>query len=181
MALPVKLQANEELVAVRRRHPAYAIIKAIVAAIVGALVIWLLAWIFGRFSGASPARFWLYGAAVVVALGYVGLVYYRWQNDIWVITNQRLVDSVRKTPFNQSTSSTDLLNVQDINVRKRGIMASIFNFGDVLCQTASTRGQFSFRGVADPNDLLEELDRLRDEARKSNVQFIGQAIGQSGQ
>jgi hypothetical protein len=88
---------------------------------------------------------------------------------------------VRSTPFNQSTSSTDLINVQDISVSKRGVMASIFNFGDVLCQTSSTKGQFAFRGVADPNDLLEELDRLRDEARKANVQYMGQAISQSTQ
>ncbi len=64
-------------------------------------------------------------------------------------------------------SSTDLINVQDIAIQKKGILATTFNFGDVVCQTASTKGNFTFRGVPNPTQLLEEVDRLRDEARRS--------------
>jgi hypothetical protein len=60
-------------------------------------------------------------------------------------------------------------------------MASIFNFGDVLCQTASAQGAFTFRGVAEPAELMELLDRLRDEARRTNAAQMRQAIGASAQ
>ena len=145
MALPVKLQADEEVVTIRKRHPVYVILKGILAvdhcragdlaAVVDVrpvrkrLVVWT----------------WLYVAAVVVPLLYIGLLFYRWQNDLWIVTNQRLIDALRTTPLNQSLSSTDLINVQDISVQKRGMMATMFNFGDVECQTASTQGMFSFR------------------------------------
>jgi hypothetical protein len=95
------------------------------------------------------------------------------------VTNQRLIDSLRTTPLNQQISSTDLINVQDINIKRRGVMATMFNFGDVICQTASTEGMFTFLGVGQPADLMEMLDRLRDEARKQNQQALGAAVGQA--
>ena len=181
MATPVQLQSNEELVALRKRHPVYVILHSVLAAIIAGLAIWLISWISGTIASSSSLWTWLYVAVVVVALGYIGLQYYRWQNDVWMITNQRLVDATRNSPFNQTTSSTDLINVQDISVRKRGVMASIFNFGDVLCQTASAQGAFTFRGVAEPAELMELLDRLRDEARRTNAAQMRQAIGASAQ
>ena len=60
-------------------------------------------------------------------------------------------------------------------------MATVFNFGDVLCQTASTDGEFIFIGVGDPAGLMEMLDRLRDEAHKESQQAIGRAVGQASQ
>ena len=133
--------------------------------IVAGLAIWLLSWLSGQIAGNASIWTWLYIAVVVVALGYIGLVFYSWNNDLWIITNQRLVDSTSKTPINHTVSSTALINLQNISVSKRGVLASIFNFGDVLCQTASTQGQFAFRGVGDPNGVMETLDKMRDQAR----------------
>ena len=181
MELPVQLQASEELVTVRKRHPVYVILKSVLAVLIAGLVIWLLSWLSGQFASDSSIWFWLYVAAVVVTLAYIGLLFYGWRNDLWIVTDQRLIDSQRKSPFNQTTSSTDLVNVQDISVRKSGVMASVLNFGDVLCQTASTQGAFVFRGVSEPAGLMELLDRVRDEARKSTALHMGQAIGQATQ
>lgn len=179
MALPINLQDGEELVEVRKRHPVYVILKSIAAVVIAGLLIWGFSWLSGQFSWASSIAVWLYVAVVVVAAGYLGLLAYRFYNDLWIVTNQRLVDALRKTPFNQELSSTDLINVQDINIRRRGIMPTIFNFGDVVCQTASTQGEFIFIGVGDPAGLMEMLDRLRDEARKEGSLVMGRAAGEA--
>ena len=179
MALPVNLQDGEELVTVRKRHPVYVILKGILAVIIAGLLIWAISWVSGNVASASSIWPWLYVATVVGAVGYIGFLFYRYTNDLWIVTNQRLIDSLRTTPLNQSISSTDLINVQDISVRKRGIMATTFNFGDVLCQTASTEGMFSFAGVGQPTELMEMLDRLRDEARRQSQMAIGVAVGQA--
>lgn len=179
MALPVKLQADEELVTIQKRHPVYVILKGIGAVIVAGLAIWGLSWLSSLGASDGALWTWLYVAIVLIAAGYIGLLIYRFVNDLWIVTNQRLIDSLRTTPFNQQISSTDLINVQDINIRRSGIMATMFNFGDVLCQTASTQGLFTFTGVGKPTELMEMLDRLRDEARKQNQQAIGAAAGQA--
>ncbi len=167
MGLPVNLQQDEVVVAVRKRHPVYVILKGILALVIAGLAIWLFSWLSGASPWTTSIWGWLMGATVVIVALYLGLLFYRYQNDLWIVTNQRLIDSLRTTPVNQSISSTDLINVQDIRIERRGILATIFNFGDVVCQTASTEGEFSFRGVGDPKGLMEKLDRLRDEARRS--------------
>ena len=179
MGLPIKLQADEKVETIRKRHPVYVILKGILAVIIAGLVIWGLSWLSGQFSWMGSIGIWLIvGILLVVAL-YIAVLLYRYQNDLWIVTNQRLIDSLRKSPVNHELSSTDLINVQDISVRKRGIMATLFNFGDVLCQTASTDGEFSFVGVGDPAGLMEQLDRLRDEAREESRQAIGRAVSQA--
>lgn len=179
MALPITLQQGEELVVVKKRHPVYVILKGILAVIIAGLLIWGISWVSGNVASASGIWPWLYVVVILGAAGYIGFLFYRYSHDLWIVTNQRLVDALRTTPFNQSLSSTDLVNVQDINVRKRGIMATTFNFGDVVCQTASTMGEFTFTGVGDPTGMMEMLDRLRDEARRQSQQALGAAVGKA--
>lgn len=168
MALPVKLQNGEEVVLQVRRHPVYATLQIIGAVVIGILLILLVSWLSGVLPGLSTL--WTI-AYVIIIIGAVlfGLVsFYRYFNDLWLVTNQRLIDSTKNTPFSHTVSSTDLVNVQDIGVQKKGILATMFNFGDVVCQTASTRGNFVFRGVPKPTEMLEKVDELRDAARRSS-------------
>ena len=164
MNLPVKLQTGERVDMLVRRHPVYVILKVVAAVIITVLAILLVQWL-SSLIGLSGLGTILTIAAVVVALGYLAIVLYRYFNDLWLITNQRVIDSTKPTPFRHEVASTDLVNVQDINILKSGIFATIFNFGDVVCQTASMGGIFSFRGVPDPTHLLERIDQLRDESR----------------
>ena len=172
MTLPVKLQNDEKVVREVRRHPAAVTLQIVGDVIVAILLILLINWL----SGLVPTLSTLWNIAyVVVILGalLIGLVaFYRYHNDVWLITNQRIVNSVKSSPFNHCVSSTDLINVQDIAIQKKGILATTFNFGDVVCQTASTKGNFTFRGVPNPTQLLEEVDRLRDEAPHLRSQHI---------
>jgi hypothetical protein len=175
MGLPVNLQAGEKLIVVHKRHPLYIIAKSIIAVVIAGLLVWGISWVSRNVASASAIWPWLNGIVIVAAVGYIGILLYGYFNDLWIVTNQRLIDSTRKTPVNHELSSTDLINVQDINVSKRGIMATMFNFGDVICQTASTDGEFIFIGVGDPSGLMEMLDRLRDEARHENRMEMARA------
>ncbi len=167
MALPVKLQAGEEVELQLRRHPVYAILQIIGAVVVAILLILLVNWLSGLLPNLSTLWTIAYVIIILGALLFGFVAFYRYFNDLWLITNQRLIDSTRTTPFNHTVASTDLVNVQDIGVQKKGILATMFNFGDVVCQTASTRGNFVFRGVPKPTEMLEKLDQLRDAARHS--------------
>jgi hypothetical protein len=168
MALPVKLQNGEEVVLQLRRHPVYAILQVLGTIVVGVLLLLLVNWLAGLLPNLSTL--WtIANVIIVVGAVLIGFVaFYRYYNDLWLVTNQRLIDSTKTTPFNHTVSSTDLINVQDIGVQKKGILATMFNFGDVVCQTASTRGNFVFRGVPNPTEMLEKIDELRDAARRSS-------------
>lgn len=168
MSTPVQLQSDETVVDTIKRHPVHLWLREL-AVIVIVLIVLVLWYNFGLSSSGSVATFWniLAIAAVVIGL-IVGYSYwYRYTNDIWLITSQRLVDSTKTTPFSHNVTTADLLNLQDINVRQRGIAQSMFQYGDVLCQTASAQGEtFEFRGVADPQEILDQIETARTNARR---------------
>lgn len=164
MTTPVQLQNNETVIETLRRHPVYMILQIIGVVIVAILVIWLLNWLKSMF-GATAFNI-LTAATVVLGLLAAYFVYYGYKNDMWLITDQRLVDSTKKNPFNHEVASADLLNVQDITVSRKGFFPTIFNFGEVRCQTASATQVFTLHGVPDPNAVLELIDQTRDNARE---------------
>ncbi|MBX3056776.1 MAG: PH domain-containing protein [Anaerolineae bacterium] len=165
---PVTLQKDEKVIKLMRRHPARLVLDIVLTIIVEIIVLVALFWL--RSITASwewLGLLWtiLIGIAIVGGLLFIGIEFYRYRNDVWLLTNQRIVDSTRTSPFNQTVSSADLVNVQDMNFHKRGVLATLFNFGDVICQTASQTQHFAFRGVSRPEDVLHLVDTHRDLAR----------------
>ena len=72
----------------------------------------------------------------------------------------------RSTPFNQQITTASLTNVQDINIRVKGIFNTMLNFGDVICQTASSGSKtFALIGVANPEKVLDAIDEARAKAK----------------
>src|SRR5689334_16536886 len=69
------------------------------------------------YDGRTQQVYWI---ASVVYAAYWGvrmfLNWYRYNNDIWVITNQRIIDSYKASPFSLKTSTADLVNIQDMTV-----------------------------------------------------------------
>lgn len=173
MTLPVNLQSGEEVISLVRRHPIYMVLHTIAAIVIAILVFLLAGWL----KDVLPALDVLWNiiriVAVAAAVLYFVTIFYRYQNDIWLITNQRLVDSTKPTPFNHSVSSASLNNIQDIGIEKKGILATMFDFGNVNCQTASAAGAFVLKGVPKPTEVLEVIDDARDKARPGGTKGAG--------
>ncbi len=86
--------------------------------------------------------------------------------DLWIITNDRLLDIQQKTLFARTISEVDLYQIQDITSEIHGIFPSIFNYGNIILQTAGTLPKFTFRNVANPNHLREAILDLAAEDKK---------------
>jgi hypothetical protein len=164
--LPFTLQSSENVLRVCRRHWVYLwphifmLLAAAIAPIVAAFILLDLvdvSWgTLLTIVAVVWALFWLVKAY---------LAWYQYHHDIWVITNQRLVDAFKKNPFNLRVASADLVNVQDISVDRSGILATALDFGDITCQTAGTNQSFKLTGIPDPRDIQLLIDRERDRER----------------
>ena len=164
MAMPIQLQRDEKIIKELRRHPIYAILQALGILVVAGVLIWLFSWLKSSIGWTFFSI--LLGLTVVIAAIILYMIYYRYKNDLWLITDQRLVDSTRRSPFSHEIASTDLVNVQDITVSRNGFFPTIFNFGEVSCQTAGSTQVFILKGVSNPNSVLELIDQSRDDARE---------------
>ena len=167
MNLPIQLQSGEEVIKLIRRHPAslWGRMALIAAVVIIAFIIWL-----NRGQGTLSSLINIAFFLVVFGGLLIGfMVWYRYHNDIWVITNRRLIDVTRSTPFSQQVTTASLSNVQDINIRVKGIFNTMLNFGDVICQTASSGSKtFSLIGVANPERVLDAIDEARSKAKASS-------------
>lgn len=86
--------------------------------------------------------------------------------DLWIVTNDRLLDIQQKTLFARTISEVDLYQIQDITSEIHGIFPSIFNYGNIILQTAGALPKFTFRSVANPNKLREMILNLAAEDKK---------------
>jgi membrane protein YdbS with pleckstrin-like domain len=167
--LPFPLQEGEQVIALCRRHWLYlwpSIALKVAVALVPPAVAGVLLSKAGGYTGVGEKIFWvladLYLAYWAVRIFFA---WYRYHNDVWVITNQRIIDSLRTNPFNLRISSADLVNVQDMTVERSGPLRTLFDFGDVVCQTAADVQEFRISGIPDPRAVQTLVDKERDRER----------------
>lgn len=171
MGLPIELQADEHVVAIWRRTPVFLWGRLVVSAFAALVPVILVLWIVWATAGLGGVlgtvvlvvcAVWIAGWLVS---GY--LAWYRHRHDEWILTDQRLIDSYKPHWFSHRLASADLVNVQDISVNRHGLLRSLFNFGDVVCQTAGTESRFVIASVPRPAQVLSVVDRVRDAARSA--------------
>jgi membrane protein YdbS with pleckstrin-like domain len=86
--------------------------------------------------------------------------------DLWIVTNDRIIDIEQHGLFTRTVTEIDLFRIQDVTVEIHGVFATLFNYGNVTVQTASSTQHIVFYNVSDPNEIRRELVSLSDEDRK---------------
>ncbi|HYM15831.1 MAG TPA: hypothetical protein VEZ14_09745 [Dehalococcoidia bacterium] len=168
-ALHFPLQDGEQVLQICRRHWVYLwprtvwyALLALVPVVAVAVAINMTAGL----GGTAGKIFWV--AALVYLLYWLLRVYlnwYRYNNDIWVVTNQRIIDSTKTTPFNMKMSTADLVSVLDMTVERNGVFRTMFNYGDIVCQTAADIQEFRMAGIPHPQEVQLLVDKERDRER----------------
>lgn len=171
--VPFELQAGEHVVLLAKRHWLYLaiqLVKYMAIALIPVAVVSVIVGILQGFDGTFGLVVLLIELAWVVF--WAIKAYFAWfayEHDLWVITNQRVVDSNRPNWFSSRIASADLTDVQDMSVTKNGIWQTMFNFGHVRCQTAGTMENFVITGVPNPQRVLQVVDTARDAARRADA------------
>jgi hypothetical protein len=176
MKLPFPLQETEKVLVVCRRHWIFLwpnLVLQILIAILPVLALYLvLRW--------ADALGGLTGkVALVVSIAWLlvwgvkaTLVKYRYDNDLWTITDQRLVDSYRSSPLSLKITSADLVDIVDTAMNRSGLLATMLNYGDIRCETAGERQDISLAAVPRPQEVHALIDRERDRERKNKYRAV---------
>jgi len=86
--------------------------------------------------------------------------------DIWIVTNDRIVDIEQQGLFARTISELDLYRIQDVTTEVNGFFATMLHFGNVIIKTASSTTHIVFRNVSHPNEIRQALIQLAEEDRK---------------
>ncbi len=65
----------------------------------------------------------------------------------------------------KKVSDADLEKIQDVTFTNNGAFGTIFNYGDVIIQTAAELPEFVFEAVPQPASVANILQRLRTEEK----------------
>lgn len=83
--------------------------------------------------------------------------------DIWLVTEEHIVNMEQKTLFSKTIAEQELERIQDISAEVRGFFPTLFNYGDVLVQTAGTHERFLFKDVSHPHHIVTTISKLLQE------------------
>lgn len=87
--------------------------------------------------------------------------------DVWVVTDQRIVNVVQSGFFSRRISELNIIQVQDVTSFVKGSLATFFDYGQIYIQTAGETPRFVFEQIPHPREVAVEIVKLHDsEARK---------------
>lgn len=77
-----------------------------------------------------------------------------------LVTNQRIVDIDFENLVYKNVAETKLTLVQDVSYTQTGAIRTVFDYGDVLIQTAGTIDNFDLHAVPIPERIVNIVEDL---------------------
>lgn len=96
----------------------------------------------------------------LIVLGYVLEVFLAWFYNVYIITDERIIDVDFNSLLSKNTSYAKIDNIEDITAKTKGALGAIFDYGDVIIQTAGTQANFEFGNVPHPTKVVAFLNEL---------------------
>lgn len=104
--------------------------------------------------------FWYIGTFGFVLAKFLG-----WFFNIYIVTNERIVDIDFYYLLYKRFSQAELNKIQDISYSSGGIFATFFNYGNVIVETAGGAPNLEFDKVPRPEKVVETIRALTEEAQ----------------
>ncbi len=89
--------------------------------------------------------------------------------DVWLVTNERIIAIEQRGLFNRIHNELHLSRVEDVTCEVKGVFATLFNYGDIIIQTAGMEQNSIFREVPNVYKINEQIIKLADTWRKNNT------------
>lgn len=121
------------------------------------------------------------GDALQLIVKLLGVVYYAYVLlfilysffdyflDIWIVTEDHVIDIEQKALFFRVIAKQEISRIQDVTAEIKGVLPTIFNYGDVHLQTAGTHARFIFRKVPDPYGIVAKILKTLEADRKRSA------------
>lgn len=107
---------------------------------------------------------------------YSFLIWVDYYFDIWIITNERIVNIEQKGMFMRKVSEVTYSKIQDLSTEVSGFIPTIINFGDLTVQTAGEEENFIFRTISDPYHVKGVIAHMQKKSEASSTERLGEMI-----
>lgn len=133
---------------------------------------------------AAPIPFTIVAGGFFFLLALAGF-YYKyedWANDVFMLSGDLVID-VDRGPFGltENRKAAQLGNVQDVRALRPNILSALFNYGNVVIDTAGASAEIIFENVANPtlvqSDIFERRQHVLRRKRRAEAAGRRREIG----
>lgn len=93
-----------------------------------------------------------------------------WFFNVYIVTDERVVDIDFNNLIYREVTDAKLDKIQDVTYTMGGVVRTVFNYGDVLIQTAGTVPSIEFEAVPNPAEVARILQELRTEEEQEQLE-----------
>jgi len=152
-------EMKEEIVLLLRKHwvtnvPWLAIVLLMILAPLGLRVFPLLSFLPLRFQFMTIVMWYM------LTLAYVLESFLSWYFNVYIITDERLIDVDFYSLIYKRISEAKIDRIQDVSYSQGGIVQALLNFGTVTVQTAAETPEFELESVPQPARITKVLNQL---------------------
>jgi hypothetical protein len=145
-------------------------------------ILWRLPHWITRFSPLPTWAILTPGGLIVLASFLMGWWEYMvWDQDLYILTSNRIVD-IERRPFGlkETRRESNLDRIQDIDVDLPNIWSRMFDMGNVHIKTGAAGSDLTFRSVAHPHsiqrDIFHQLAELRRKEQEQERRQRGEEM-----
>lgn len=102
-----------------------------------------------------------------IIVGYIFVNYLTWFYNISIVTTLRIIDIDFSQIVFENVAATKLTQIEDVHYSQIGVIRSVFDYGDVILQTAGTLPNFDFLAVPHPEKVIKIIGNLIGEANNA--------------
>lgn len=164
----ITLYPNEKILMVVHKHWIAFFSKIIVVAILLIAPITFAGFLFGTGAVSGEAIVYARFLAITYLMVVMLITFLFWMDhylDIWIITNERIIDVEQHGLFRRETSEFGIDKIQDITVEVPHMVATFFKYGNLRIQTAGERS-FTIKEVP---HIYEIKKVIMDQVTKRDV------------
>jgi len=152
-------EIKEKIVLLLRKHWVTNLPWAVIALVMAVAPLFLSSFPALTF---MPLRFQVVAIILwyLLILAYVLESFLSWYFNVYIVTDERLVDVDFYSLIYKRISETKIDRIQDVSYSQGGVIQSMFNFGTVTIQTAGEVPEFEFVAVPKPAQVTKVLNQL---------------------
>ncbi|MFI5241214.1 MAG: hypothetical protein ACHQUA_02140 [Microgenomates group bacterium] len=165
----VAKDSNEKIVLFLRRHP---ITNA--GWIIISVLMFMAPMVLSSFPLLSfmPDRFQFVAVLTwyLVTIAFTFESFLDWFFSVYIITDERLFDVDFVNLIYREISEANLDQIQDVTTKMGGVIRTLFDYGDIMIQTASEVPNIEFEAVPHPDQVAKILRELRVEEELEKIE-----------
>jgi len=124
-------------------------------------------------TGVIAAPYWMVATLLwyLLTFGILLEKMVSWFNNVYILTNERIIDVDFHSLLSKNISYADLGNIEDVSQTVGGLARLFFDYGTIHIQTAAEKVEFEFLAVPKPSLVTLAIQK---EARVEKAEPAGE-------